>query len=163
MLAGNAFGFTSAQAGPYVEIAGGLGITHPDLAAGAGWEAGAGVWIGKYDDVYAIGKYTSFGITLRQDYSDGLHTATMLEVRRGFDIIVAFHFFVAGGAEVIGNQLHWTARLGGGIKYRFTRFWGAHLRLELGATVGQGVVGARAGLVLGVVFSRPFSKVSQGD
>lgn len=162
-LAHPAHALTSRQSGPYGEVAAGLGLGDRPLHAGLGWEVGAGWWRGRYDDAYAIGRYWSGGVTLRQDWITGaLRTSPLIELRRGTDLIVAgWWAFLAGGplvatAEDTGAAtVGGTARTGIGAEFRRTRYLGITLRLEGGVDyVGRRIGGTGAAL-LGFQFSRP--------
>jgi hypothetical protein len=162
--------FAEKTSGPYLDVAGGLGMGDAPMAAGPGWMGGLGWWFGRYDEAYAIGRYTSIGATLRQDWVHLSHktgatvrTAPMLEIRRGNDLIVAgVSGFVAGGPVIVQTPqrrtLDYTARAGIGAEFRRHRFWGLTLRLEGGADIGDQVSGVFSTLV-GVQFSRPAKTV----
>ena len=60
--------FAEKMAGPYVDVAGGLALSDAPIAAGPGWMGGLGWWFGRYDESYAIGRYTSIGANVRQEW-----------------------------------------------------------------------------------------------
>jgi hypothetical protein len=161
--------FAEKTTGPYVDVAGGLGMGDAPMAAGPGWMGAAGWWFGRYDEAYAIGRYISIGATVRQDWvhlsqkSATVRTAPMLELRRGNDLIVAgLSGFVAGGPVIVQTArqrtVNYTARAGIGAEFRRHRFWGLTLRLEGGADIGDGVSGVFSTLI-GGQFSRPARSV----
>ncbi|MBT3224528.1 MAG: hypothetical protein HN348_36130 [Proteobacteria bacterium] len=145
------------KSGPYVDLGVGLGAGDAPFAAGLGWQAGFGWWVGPYDRSYAFGRFWSIGATLRQDWiKNSLHTAPLLEVRRGMDLFVAGgHIFFAGGPTVVGKSVGPTARVGIGAKFRRHRFWGLTLRLEGGASYVDKVPSGQMGVLLGGSFARP--------
>jgi hypothetical protein len=162
----SSWAITNDHSGYYASIGGGIGLGDAPIRPGPGWLGAAGIWWGQYDDAYAIGRFTSLGVTLRQDLpTTGLRTAPMLEVRRGWDLIVTqVHGFVAGGPVLAptarqGTATGATARAGFGARYRFHRFWGLSLRLEGGADFIGGGVGATCAALLTLDRSRPFGPV----
>jgi len=140
------------------------------FAGGVGWHAGLGLWVGKYDDDMALGRHWAFTASVRQDWLPGdltLRSAGMLEIRRGFDlVVVGFSGFVSAGpllhtvstTEVIGGA----ARVGGNVKWRFHAHWGLNLRVDAGVdvyTTGPTVqVGGALGATLGLEFTDLFAK-----
>ncbi len=161
--------FAENMSGPYLDVAGGLGMGDAPMAAGPGWMGGFGWWFGRYDSAYAIGRYTSIGVNVRQDLlhlggakgspPQAMRTAPLLELRKGNDLIVAgVSGFLAGGPLLtsVGNStsLDYTARGGVGAEFRRHRYWGLTLRLEGGVDIGDQVSGVFSTL-LGVQFSRP--------
>jgi len=158
--------FAEKMAGPYVDVAGGLALSDAPIAAGPGWMGGLGWWFGRYDESYAIGRYTSIGANLRQEWVQLAHdqgatvrTAPLLELRKGNDLIVAgVSAFIAGGPVLVrtprGSAVDYTARAGVGAEFRRHRFWGLTIRLEGGVDFGDQVSGVFSTLV-GVQFSRP--------
>ena len=161
--------FAENMSGPYIDVAGGLGMGDAPMLAGPGWMGGFGWWFGRYDSAYAIGRYTSIGVNVRQelihfDPAKGappltLRTAPLLELRKGNDLIVGgVSVFLAGGpllaTNTNGMTVDYTARGGFGAEFRRHRFWGLTLRLEGGVDIGDQVSGVFSTL-LGVQFSRP--------
>ena len=155
--------------GPYIDVAAGLGMGDAPMVAGTGWMAGFGWWLGRYDGAYAIGRYTSIGLNVRQDLvhfsrAKGsppmqLRTAPMIELRKGNDLIVGgVSAFIGGGPLLLtdhnGLSLDYTARAGVGAEFRRHRYWGLTLRLEGGIDIGDEVSGVFSTL-FGAQFSRP--------
>jgi len=160
LLASPALAFTEPDSGGWIGAAGGLTVdANADLAAGAGWQATAGLWFGKHDAVYAFGKYTGVGVTVRQAYIGGdLLTEPMLEVRRGADIVVVTtQIFASAGPAFRGGDVGVTLLAGGGLKYRMTPQFGITVRAELGAHAIAGTWGFRGNLLAGVELAAPWS------
>lgn len=166
LLTPSAEALTSRQSGPWVDAHVGFAAADAPLAAGLGWQAGVGWWTGRYDDAFAIGRYWAGGAVLRQDFVDGaLRTAPLLEVRRGVDLLVlGWHVFLAGGplwAPEAGEPLAGgvaigaTARGGAGLTWRRNPFLGLTVRVEAGADVVDGEVGAAIAALVGGHFARP--------
>ena len=161
----SAHAITEDHAGAYGSIGGGLAITEAPARPAPGWFAAGGFWWGQYDNAYAIGKFTGLGVAAHQTLGpSGLRTAPMLEVRRGFDLIVTqVHGFVSGGplltTSAEGTTVGATARAGLGARYRFHRFWGVSLRLEGGADFSSGPVAGVGSALVTFDVSRPFSSV----
>ena len=173
--------FAEPMNGPYVDLAGGLGMGGRPIAPGPGWMGSFGWWFGRYDSAYAIGRYTSIGVNVRQDRLmvdsphppapgrtskapvSALRTAPMLELRKGNDLIVAGLFAFLGGGPLLTavegeTTVSATARAGVGGEFRRTRYLGFTLRLEGGADFGDEVGGVFAAQ-LGVQFSRPARRI----
>lgn len=152
------------RSGPYLGAGAGGFATVP-LAGGFGWEANGGWWSGKYDEAYAIGHFTSLGAGLRQDVREGgPHTAAVVELRRGFDVIVAgAHGSLAAG-PVFGDEVGVLAEAGAGAKLRL-RFSGPFLGYVVRARVGvEHVAGdtvAHGGLTVGLEWSAPARKAPE--
>lgn len=160
LAAPTASAFTEPDSGGWVGASSGLAIdSHAPFGAGLGWQATAGLWFGKHDAVYAFGKYTGVGVTLRQAYLRGdLITEPMLELRRGADIVVVTtQLFLSGGPQIRAGQVGATFLGGAGIKYRITPQFGLVLRAEVGTSVQQGSWGFRSNAVFGVEFAAPWS------
>ena len=152
--------WAAPMAGVYVEPRVGLSVVSGPWSAGPSFGGSAGIWWGRYDSVYAIGRFSSLGATVRYELTDPDRLVAMLEARRGIDLIAGLFGFVAAGPE-LGESTSWTVRAGVGARYRFTRFSGVSARLEAGGGFGGGgPVGSRLGLSLGGSWSRPFRKLS---
>lgn len=155
--------FAERMSGPYVDVAGGLGMGGTPFRPGIGWMAGFGWWGGRYDTAYAIGRYNSIGLNLRQDWlpsSKALRTTPMLEIRKGNDLIVAgVYGFLAGGptlATAKGQTVAGgSARGGFGAEFRRHKFWGLTLRFEGGVDYIDAHASGVFATLLGVQFSRP--------
>lgn len=150
------------QAGPTLELGVGPAMAaRPVGFAGAG-QLSLGWWVGPYDDDYALGRFWAVAVTGRVDVlpRDGsLRVAPLLEIRRGMDLIVlAPHAFVAGGPVLTGDTLGWTARAGGGLKFRRTKTFGFTGRLEAGMDGVGAALSPVVGLTLGVGWSTPAKK-----
>lgn len=161
---GSAWAITEDHIGAYGSLGGGLALAEAPLRPAPGWFAAAGFWWGQYDNAYAIGKFTSIGLAARQTLGpSGLRTAPMLEVRRGYDLIVTqVHGFVAGGPVIAAlprgdTAIGGTVRAGGAARYRFHRFWGVSLRLEGGVDYVQGRAMGTGACFMTLDVSRPFS------
>jgi hypothetical protein len=154
--------FTEPDSGAWLSLSAGLGMVHPPVALGPSWQLSGGVWFGKHDDAYAIGKYTGVGVTARQGlYRADLLTEPMLEIRHGADIfVVSTQMFLSGGPAISPDGLGVTMLAGAGAKYRKTARFGLTGRVELGATGIDGDWGFRGNLVLGIEWSSPFKKRS---
>jgi hypothetical protein len=164
----SAAALTRPQSGPYLDLAGGGVFGGAPFAAGVAWRVDAGVWFGPYDNEFALGRFWSVGVGLRQDLRDGgLHSAVVAEVRRGMDIIVlGGHVWLAGGPQWIApQQLGAVADAGVGIKARIRTFGpllGILLRLGGGVETGRGgapdasAVAGRGTATLGFEFAKPW-------
>ncbi|MFT6142921.1 MAG: hypothetical protein ACJAZO_000083 [Myxococcota bacterium] len=159
-VAVDAAAITEPDSGGWIGAATGLAIdTKADLGVGLGWQATAGLWFGKHDGVYAFGKYTGIGVTVRQAYLSGnLVTEPMLELRRGADIVVVTtQLFVSGGPQIAYGEVGAVLLAGGGIKYRMSPQFGIVVRAELGVSVLAGSWAFRNNIVAGVEFAAPWS------
>ncbi|HHO53482.1 MAG TPA: hypothetical protein ENK18_22075 [Deltaproteobacteria bacterium] len=152
---------SSRQAGPALDLAAGLGLSGAPVRAALGGQLSAGWWFGTYDDAYALGRYWWIGPTGRVDlHGERIAIASMLEIRRGLDVIVAgLNLFVAGGVVSTlaepAPPLGYTGRAGLMARYRFHRYWGLTLRLEGGADLIDARISPAIGILLGVAFARP--------
>jgi len=132
----SAAAMTSARQGIYAATGGGVVFdSAAPVAVGPTWNLSAGWWAGRYDEVYALGRFTGLGITLRQGWERGaLRTAPALEVRRGTDVLViAYHAFLSVGPVFASGAVGVEGLLGAGVKYRFRPHLGVGLRLGAGA------------------------------
>lgn len=160
LVASPAAALTTSQAGILATASGG-----GTLDAGAtttfspGWTAGAAIWWGRYDEVYALGRFTSLGITLRQAWHVGtLETIPALELRRGNDVlVVGYHAFLSVGPVLRGGAVGGEALLGGGVKWRFLPKLGLLLRVGGGAAWVDGRWSGRALVRLGLEAATPFA------
>ncbi|MEN0067697.1 MAG: hypothetical protein AAGA48_36550 [Myxococcota bacterium] len=152
------------QAGPAVDGSAGIGWAgSPEPAAVAG-QLSAGVWTGRYDDDFAIGRHWWFGATGRlRARAARVSVAPTLEIRRGVDLLVAsVQGFVSGGlvADVAGSEdaraLGYTGTVGLMARYRRTRHTSLLVRLEGGVEVVAGEVKPMLAATLGLGFARPF-------
>lgn len=160
---------TTRQNGPWFDAGVGFAAGDAPLAAGIGWQAGAGWWTGRYDDAFAIGRHWAAGLVLRQDWVDGeSRTAPMLELRRGVDLLaLGWQLFVAGGPLLVSDgfpfddpEVGATGRVGVGLVWRRTPSLGLTLRLEAGADFWDDQVGAVTAVMLGGRFARPLRRNS---
>ncbi|MBX2798213.1 MAG: hypothetical protein KTR31_11100 [Myxococcales bacterium] len=164
-----AHALSTRQSGPGFDLAAGLGMGGAPVRAGLGGQLSAGWWTGRYDEAYALGRYWWVGVTGRVDTPfDGATVAPMLEIRRGVEVLVGgLHGFVSGGpvqfvvSEGPAPALGWTARAGVAGKFRRSRFVGLTLRLEGGANVVAGKPSAVVGVLVGLSYARPASKVQR--
>lgn len=153
--------FTSVQHGPYLHAGPGLaiGIGSP-VQVWPAWRAGGGWWLGRYDEVYALGRYTAVGLDVRQGWRRGvLSTQPMLEVRRGTDVLViGYHAFLAAGPEFAGGELGLVALLGAGLKWRFKPHLGLMLRVGGGVAWMDGATSGRGVVELNLEWSQPLKR-----
>lgn len=160
---------TSRQSGPWIEAGAGFAAGDAPFAPGIGWGLGAGWWSGRYDDAFAIGRYWSAGVLLRQDWVDGaLRTAPLVEVRRGNDLLaLGWQVSLGGGPLVVSADdaplggdtvVGATGRAGASLTWRRTASLALQLRVEGGADVVDGRVGAVAAALVGGRFARPVKK-----
>ncbi len=147
------------RSGPTLELGTGPALAGRPAGFALAGQGSAGWWFGTYDDDYALGRVWAVVATARVDYltSRGqVRITPMLEVRRGMDLLVlAPHFFVAGGAVVDDGSIGASARVGGGLKFRRTRRTGFIARLGAGADLVAGKIAPAVGLTLGVGWSSP--------
>ncbi len=147
--------FQSPRSGPLLELGTGPGFAEGRLTSSS--HIATGWWFGRYDDEYALGRFTAIVLTPRLDvHPDGLRVAGMLELRRAVDLLVlAPHGFIAAG--VIGGG-GITARAGLGLKLRRTRTLGWVARLEGGLDRIEGRFHPTFALTLGAGWSAPIGK-----
>lgn len=161
MLVALALSSTSAHAlqrprsGPLVEVGVGGGaargrgelMVQPTLA----W------WFGRYDDDYALGRFTAIGVTPRIGIGkDGPSLSPMLEVRRSMDLFVlAPHYLITAGPTFGPTGMGVSARVGGGLKFRRSKTLGFTGRLVAGVDVIDGDVFPAVGLTVGLGWSVP--------
>lgn len=154
-LAGS--GLADPRAGAWADVHAGLGVGGAPFTAGFGSDASAGVWVGRYDPDYALGRYLGAGLGLRTG-PDGL-VAGMVEVRRGVDLlIVGLHGFGAAGWDFGGSAP--LVEVGLGVKARVRptgRFVGWEVRLRGGAEFAD-VVHPVGALTLGASFAGPWRR-----
>ncbi len=155
-----ASGLADQRAGAWADAHAGLGVGGAPAGVGFGTDSSVGVWSGRYDPDYALGRYVGVGLGLRTG-PDGL-LAGMLEVRRGVDLlIVGLHGFGAAGWDLgAGAPL---AEIGLGVKARVRptgRFVGWELRLRGGAEFADTVrpVGC---VTLGAAFAAPWRRTAR--
>ncbi|MBW1879036.1 MAG: hypothetical protein JRI25_01815 [Deltaproteobacteria bacterium] len=151
---------TSPQQGIYAATGGGVVLdTAAPVAVGPAWDLSIGWWTGRYDGVYALGRFTGLGITVRQDWERGaLRTAPALEVRRGTDVlVVAYHTFLSVGPVFTSGAVGVEGLLGVGVKYRFQPHLGVGLRLGAGAAWVEDVR-ARVTADLVIEFAAPLKR-----
>lgn len=137
MLLGSprAHAFTVPMQGFYAETMAAADFVGTPAIGGA---AATGLWWGQYDDAYALGKYASVGTHIAVQHTpQGALITPQIELRRGWDILLAqVSGSVRAGRELTPGSLdrapHWRASLGGQVKYRYHRYWGAFLNLHGG-------------------------------
>jgi len=161
LVATPSFAMTDPMAGVLFTLGGGGAAGIAPGAFGPGWDASAMVWWGRYDDVYAIGRFNALGVTARQSWLDGtLRTVPALEYRRGNDVVVVgYHGFVSVGPTFGGESVGVEALIGGGVKYRFAPRWGVGLRAGAGPVYEDGVVSGRIVFGLAFEFATPFRSI----
>lgn len=154
-LALPAHALQSRTSGPLVEVGLGGGYTHPRGAGSA--HASLGWWVGRYDDEYALGRFTAVLATPRVDLTaDGAAFTGLMEVRRSIDLFVlAPHALLAAGPVLRDDQVGLALRAGGGLKFRRTPHLGFVARLEAGADLLGGRVVPVAVATVGVGWSAP--------
>ena len=173
-----AHALTSSRVGAYVDALGGAAFVTPQPALGGGWEADAGLWFGKYDDEYSLGRFFGVGVGGRQQFTaNGSHNTLEVELIRGEDVIVlGGHALVAAG--VIWGTRPWvscgpacdniaeswvgeTVDVGVLFKAR-VRFTGKYLgiagRVDAGPDLVGSTLGAHAAVMFGFEFAAPFQK-----
>ena len=163
MLLGSprAHAFTVPMQGFYAETMGAADFVGTPALGGA---VAAGTWWGQYDDAYALGKYASLGAHVSTQYtSQGALVTPQLELRRGWDILLAqISGSVRAGRELSHGSLertpHWRASMGGQVKYRYHRYWGALLNIHGGVAApvdGSGPLQPTAHASVGIGWSAP--------
>ncbi len=157
LLPSTAAALSQPRQGPYVDVSGGLSAELLPTALGPEWGLSAGWWWGEYDDVYALGRYTALGLTLRQAWvAGGLRTLPQVEVRRGTDVlVVGYHAFLSAGPELGERGLGAVALIGGGAKMRFTPHVGLGVRVAAGVSWVDSDLHPRAHPGLYLEWSRP--------
>lgn len=155
-----ASGLADQRAGAWVDAHAGLGLAGAPAAVGFGSDASVGVWSGRYDPDYALGRYVGVGVGVRTGPRG--HLAGLLEVRRGVDLLImGLHGFGAVGWDLgLDAPL---AEVGFGVKARVRptgRFVGWELRVRAGAEFADQVrpVG---GVTLGAAFAGPWRRPVQ--
>lgn len=150
---------TTSQTGILITVGAGgtLDIGAPTVIAPA-WTTGASFWWGRYDEVYALGRFTSVGIEVRQAWIHGaLEAIPALEVRRGNDVlVVGYHGFLSVGPVIRPGAVGVEALLGGGVKWRFRPHHGLMLRAGAGVAWVDDTVSGRVILRLAYEFGSPF-------
>ena len=148
---------TTVQSGPYVDAGavGALGFG-PASAAG-GWTASSGVWLGQYDDVYALGKYTSLGVAASGIYgSNGLRHQGLIEIRRGMDLLLGGPFLsLSGGGSYAKDGMSPAVQVGLGAKKRRTPHTGWLIKLDFTANQLNHTPQYSLGLTIAGAYSRP--------
>lgn len=135
LAASSAHAFQSPTSGPTVEVGVGGGYAGFHVAASA--HASLGWWFGRYDDDYALGRFTALVLTPRLDLShEGPVLTGLFEVRRALDLFVlAPHYLVAAGPLYDGEAVGFAGRIGAGLKFRRTPRFGFVARVEFGVDV----------------------------
>ena len=154
-LTQSAHAFTTPQYGPYLDAGGIAAIP----VYNADWSGGAtlsgGLWFGNYDSVYAMGKYTSLGLTTNLTHHRQIES--LVEVRRGIELLVLSVFAIGGGGvNYLSSNLTPTAHLGVGIKRRHTPHLGWSVRLE-GVTAFAETPSTQLQISLTGSFARPWT------
>lgn len=163
MLLGSprAHAFTVPMQGFYGETMAAADFVGTPALGGA---VATGLWFGRYDDAYALGKYGSVGTHVSiQHTSQGALLTPQLELRRGWDILLAqVSGCVRAGRELTTGSTerepHWRASLGGQVKYRYHRYWGVFLNVHGGViapTHGVAPVQPSAHASVGIGWSAP--------
>ncbi len=158
-----AHAISEPMSGYYLEVGGSLDVATTPFAVPVGGTVGLGWWRGKYDDAYALGRFFSLGPSVRFGAAPGgLRVTPMLEARKGYDLFVIKPWFgAAAGVELGPAGPGPTVRVGGGAKYRFSRFVGMHARADAGVAYVGGAVAGRFGLVVALDVSAPFRSVKR--
>ena len=164
LLAPGAQAFTVPMQGVYAEtMVSGQLVATPSV----GGSAGAGFWFGQYDDAYALGKFVGLGTHLSVEHSQrGTLLTPQLELRRGWDILLAqINGSLRVGSEFVAasptQSPRWRASLGGQVKYRYHRYWGAFLNMHGGVITAMepnGPLRPTLNMSLGLAWSAPVSK-----
>ena len=161
LLALPAHAMTDPMAGIALALAPGGTATISPGGIGPGWGASAMFWWGRYDDVYALGRFNAIGVTVRQAWLDGaLVTTPALEYRRGNDVVVVgYHGFVSVGPDFRGGSVGIEALAGGRVKYRFAPKWGVGLEAAGGPVWHPEDWSGRVVFRLFVEYATPFRKL----
>lgn len=147
--------FTTPQFGPYVDVGGTTAIPIYSADWLGGGTLSAGLWFGNYDSVYAMGKYTSLGLTTNIALHQEIES--LLEIRRGVDMLVVSVFGLGGGGfRYMPSHIAPTAHLGVGIKRRHTPYIGWSVRLE-GVTTFTQTPSTQLQISLTGSFARPWT------
>lgn len=160
-VAAPASAMTDPMAGALFTLAGGGTSAISPGAFGPGWDGSVLLWWGRYDDVYALGRFNAIGVTVRQAWLDGaLRTTPALEYRRGNDVVVVgYHGFLSVGPDLGGGPVGVEALIGGGAKYRFEPRWGVGLRAGAGVVYKDGDWSGRIVFRVAVEFATPFRRI----
>jgi hypothetical protein len=155
LLAGPAWALQTTRSGPLLELAAGGGVAGA-RATGTG-QLTMGWWRGRYDDEYALGRFSALLLTTRADLGrDALRVAPMLEARRSVDLfVVAPWIGLSAGPLVVQDEVGVSMRAAGGLKFRRSRTLGFTGRLSAGADVLAGRVTPAVHLTIGVGWSTP--------
>lgn len=170
--------------GAYFDVSGGMGAAY-GMPTGVGAEIGAGGWVGKVDDAFAIGRTWSFGVRAHADFGFepevlNSRTALTVEFHRNIDLlVVGLRFGLQAGpvlrlpygvpcAASDGGIRCYAQRtaLGGtvlgdaALVYRFHRNWGLQLKGVLGVDIGttEFPVVPVGGVLLGIAFEAPIRR-----
>jgi len=155
-----AWSLSQPGSGLTLDLVGDVGFASPPAAPALGGSATVALWRGRYDDSYAVGRFSSVGLRTELhalQHDTGL--TFLVEGRRGMDLLIIKPWFTfAVGAEALGDRWNPALRVGGGAKLRLARFVGPVVRLDGGPVFLDGRVGARVNLGLGVDWSHPFTR-----
>ncbi len=156
-----AHAMTDPMAGIVATLGGGGTATIAPGGIGPGWDGSALLWWGRYDDVYALGRFNAIGVTVRQAWLDGeLRTVPALEYRRGNDVVVVgYHGFLSVGPDLGGGPVGLEAMIGFAAKYRFTPRWGVGLEVGAGPVYKAGDWSGRIAFRAQFEFATPFRKL----
>lgn len=158
LLASSAWALQSTQSGPLLELGFGGGLAGTTGVGAA--QLTTGWWRGRYDDDYALGRFTGFVVTQRIDLGrDTFRYSPMAEIRRSVDLFVLAPWYGASAGPLIANDTVGVAvRAAGGLKFRRSRKSGFTARLAAGVDVLDGQVHPAVALTLGVGWSSPIRR-----
>lgn len=165
-------GLGGASGGIWGDAGLGLGAGDRPFTPAVGWTVALGGFVGRHDDVFAVGRRWGVGLRARQDAQfapnrELLRTAVMLDVHRALDLFVATvqigglagPLFTTPLSRDSSSLSGATVRVTGAATWRAHRFVGLQLRLDAGVdldTTGPRVRPAPAlGLTLGMGWAAP--------
>ncbi|MCA9569522.1 MAG: hypothetical protein KC656_16865 [Myxococcales bacterium] len=158
ILSAPAHALQSPMSGPSLELGIGGGVASGGGAGSA--HASLGWWFGRYDDEYALGRFTALLATPRVDVGSRGPTLTgLVELRRAMDLfVVAPYWMLAAGPTIAEDGLGVAVRGGGGVKLRRSRTLGLTARLEAGVDVVSARVRPAVVATVGGGWSAPLRK-----
>ena len=167
-LVSPASAFTEPMSGLYAETAAStavLDIPSVGWRGSVGGTFATGLWLGQYDDVYALGKFLSLGAVVSMvGHQEGALLIPQFEVRRGWDILLtqvgtSLRVGPVTSLSPLETPTRWGVSLGGQVKYRYHRYWGAILTLHGGVVTKDETFDAfqpTFASSLGIGWSAPF-------
>ena len=161
LFTANAWALTAPTSGIVLDLTGGPGVAGAPAGLAGSWQTSAGIWAGKYDKDFAVGRGWSVSTTYRQTFGrGGLSHTPMIDVRRRLDLLVLTpQLGVKVGPTFVAGATGLTAEIGAGANWRLHRFYGLAAMVEGGATVIGGRPYASVALRLGFSWARPFAQM----